>query len=405
MDTVPRIIFHLDMDAFFASVEQVDRPELQGKPVVVGGLSDRGVVSTASYEARRFGIHSAMPMATARHLCPGAVFLSGNRRLYSQVSREIIDILHDYSPVVEKASIDEAYMDLTGSERLLGLPRDVALQIKERIFSAHGLTASIGLAPNKFLAKIASDLDKPDGLRSISQHAVPEFMAALPVAKLPGVGAKTMEKLQELGVTLCGQISRYSHEFWEAKWGKRGRALYYLAQGVDKSPVIPYRRAKSCGAEDTFSQDTADRNVIKSWLLHQSEEVGRALRRISCQSRTVTLKIKFNDFQAVTRNATLARPTDCTQTIYRTACSLLDGLSLSRSVRLCGVSVSQFEHRQAQLSLFPEHNANRNRKLDRAADLITAKYGSRALVRGAALDPEKKDFSNPTHQTQRNSDD
>jgi DNA polymerase-4 len=393
------------MDAFFASVEQVDRPELLGKPVVVGGLSDRGVVSTASYEARRFGIHSAMPMATARNLCPGAVFLSGNRRRYSQISREIIHILHDYSPVVEKASIDEAYMDLTGSERLLGPPRNVALQIKERIFAAHGLTASIGLSPNKFLAKIASDLDKPNGLRSISQQAVPEFMAALPVAKLPGVGAKTLERLEELGITLCGHISRYSQEFWEAKWGKRGRALYYLAQGVDESPVVPCRRAKSCGAEDTFSQDTADRNVIKSWLLHQSEEVGRALRRISCQGRTVTLKIKFNDFKTVTRNATLARTTDCTQTIYRTACSLLDGLSLSRSVRLCGVSVSQFEHRQAQLSLFPEHNANRNRKLDRAADLITAKYGPRALVRGAALDPEKKDFTSTTHQTQRNSDD
>ncbi|MDZ7760207.1 MAG: DNA polymerase IV [Desulfovermiculus sp.] len=392
MDAAPRIILHLDMDAFFASVEQVDHPELQGKPVVVGGLSDRGVVSTASYEARRFGIHSAMPMATARHLCPWAVFLSGNRRRYSQISRDIMHIMHDYSPVVEKASIDEAYMDLTGSERLLGPPREVAREIKGRILSDHGLTASMGLAPNKFLAKIASDLDKPDGLRIIPLETVAEFMAALPVAKLPGVGSKSLERLKELGVTLCGHISRYSLEFWEAKWGKRGRALYHLAQGMDDSPVVPRRRAKSCGAEDTFPQDTADRRVIKTWLLHQSEEVGRALRRINSQGRTVTLKIKFSDFQSVTRNATLNRPTDCTQTIFRTACTLLDGLSLSRSVRLCGVSVSQFERRQAQLSLFLEHNNESDRNLDRAADLITSKYGPQALVRGAVLDLKKKEL-------------
>ena len=390
MDTAPRIILHLDMDAFFASVEQVDCPELQGKPVVVGGLSDRGVVSTASYEARRYGIHSAMPMATARHLCPRAVFLPGNRQRYAQISRDIMNILHDYSPVVEKASIDEAYMDLTGSERLLGPPREVAREIKRRIFSDHGLTASMGLAPNKFLAKIASDLDKPDGLRIIPGETVVDFMAALPVAKLPGVGNKTLQRLKELGITHCGQISRYSLDFWEAKWGKRGLALYYLAQGMDDAPVIPRRRAKSCGAEDTFPRDTADRGVIKTWLLHQSEEVGRALRRIEAQGRTVTLKIKFNDFQAVTRNATLARPTDCTRTIYRTACSLLDRLSLSRSVRLCGVSVSQFERPQAQLSLFPEQNKATEGKLDRAADVITSKYGPQALVRGAVLDLSKK---------------
>lgn len=384
-----RIILHLDMDAFFASVEQVDQPELQGKPVIVGGISDRGVVSTASYEARRFGVHSAMSMAVARKLCPHAVFLSGRHRRYGQISRQIMHTLHRYSPVVEKASIDEAYMDLTGTERLLGPAPQVALEIKKQILSEHGLTCSIGLAPNKFLAKIASDLDKPDGLRVIPPDTVSEFMASLPVTSLPGVGAKTVARLKELGITLCAHISQYSPEFWEAKWGQRGRALYTLAQGIDHSSLVPRRTAKSCGAEDTFAKDTADRETIKAWLLQQSEEVGRALRRIKCQGRTVTLKIKFNDFQTITRNTTLTRPTSCTQTIYHTACSLLDKLSLSRSVRLCGISVSQFQPRQTQLSLFPEQNPAATRNLDRAVDAITEKYGQQALVRGAILDLKK----------------
>ena len=393
MNTAQPIIVHLDMDAFFASVEQVDDPDLQKKPVVIGGLSERGVVSTASYEARRFGVHSAMPMATARKLCPQAVFLSGNRRRYAHISKQIMDLLHNFSPVVEKASIDEAYMDLTGCQRLLGPAQEVAQKIKDRIGEQHGLTCSIGLAPNKFLAKIASDLDKPDGLQSIPLESVPKFMASLPVAKLPGVGGKTVARLQEMGMRVCADISRLSLDFWEAKWGPRGRALYHLAQGQDDSPVVPRRRAKSCGAEDTFARDTADREIIKAWLLEQSQEVGRALRRIKGQGRTVTLKIKFSDFQSITRNRTLARPTDCTQDIYRTACSLLEELSLSRSVRLCGVSVSHFQTQQTQLSLFPEQNSTQARNLDQAVDAITAKYGDRALTRGAVLNLQK--ISNP----------
>jgi len=397
MDAAPRIILHLDMDAFFASVEQMDDPSLRGKPVVVGGLSDRGVVSTASYEARQFGVHSAMPMATARNLCPHAVFLSGRRRRYSQISAQIMAMLQDYSPVVEKASIDEAYMDLTGCERLLGPARDIAEKIKAGIYRQHGLTCSVGLAPNKFLAKIASDLDKPDGLRIIHVDSVQEFMAALPVAKLPGVGTKTVSRLHELGIRFCAQISQYSLEFWEAKWGKRGKELYFLAQGHDQAPVVPRRQAKSCGAEDTFAQDTADREVIKAWLLEQSQEVGTALRQIKRKGRTVTLKIKFSDFQSITRNRTLTKPTDNTQLIYQTACALLEELHLPRSVRLCGVSVSHFQNRQSQLSLFPEMDSLQDQRLDQAMDAITAKFGDRALVRGDVLtlqqteNPDKKE--------------
>lgn len=397
MNVSSRIILHLDMDAFFASVEQVDDSSLQGKPVIVGGLSDRGVVSTASYEARPFGVHSAMPMATARKLCPHAVFLSGRRHRYSQISGQIMAMLQDYSPVVEKASIDEAYMDLTGCERLLGPTRDIAKKIKARIYEQHGLTCSIGLAPNKFLAKIASDLDKPDGLRIIPLESVQEFMAALPVSKLPGVGTKTVSRLHELGIRFCAQISQYSLEFWEAKWGKRGKALYFLAQGHDDAPVFPRRRAKSCGAEDTFARDTADRKVIKAWLLDQSQEVGKALRRIKRKGRTVTLKIKFSDFQSITRNRTLPNPTDNTQLIYRTACALLDELHLPRSVRLCGISVSHFQNRQNQLSLFPEMDSIQDQRLDQALDAITCKYGEHALVRGDVLhlqrieNPDKKE--------------
>jgi DNA polymerase-4 len=296
---------------------------------------------------------------------------------------------------VEKASIDEAYMDLTGCERLLGPAEDIARSIKDRIFHQHELTCSIGLAPNKFLAKIGSDLDKPDGLRVIPPASVPEFMASLPVSKLPGVGAKTVARLHELGISTCGQISQFSLEFWEAKWGKRGRALFYLAQGQDDGQVVPRRKAKSCGAEDTFARDTADRETIKTWLLEQSEEVGRSLRKIKSRGRTVTLKIKFNDFQTVTRNRTLAQPTDCTQVIYRTVCGLLDEMRLSKSVRLCGVSVSQFQARQSQLSLFPEQNSPRDRNLDQAVDTITAKFGNRALVRGAVLSLQTREPSEP----------
>ena len=383
-EQMERTILHLDMDAFFAAVEQRDRPELKGQPVIVGGLSDRGVVSTASYEARTYGVHSAMPMFTARQLCPQAVFLSGNRRRYSHISRQIMHMLHAFSPVLEKASIDEAYMDLSGCERLLGPIPAVAADLKKRILSEHGLTCSIGVAPNKFLAKIASDLDKPDGLTVIRPEKVAAFMASLPVHKLPGVGAKTVEQLKGLGIRTCAEVCSCSQQFWEARWGTRGRALYHLAQGRDQAPVVAQRRPKSCGAEDTFDQDTAQREVIKIWLLKQSDEVGQALRRIPSKGRTITLKIKFNDFQTLTRNITLRRPTSCTQTIYEAACSLLDQLPLPRSVRLCGVSVSHFHSTPTQLSLLPDPELT-SQNLDRAVDTITSKYGSKALVRASVL--------------------
>ncbi len=252
-----RWIMHLDMDAFYAAVEQADNPELRGRPVIVGG-SHRGVVSAASYEARVFGVHSALPMFQARKLCPQGVFLPVRMSRYREVSRQVMAILAGVSPLVEQVSIDEAYVDLTGTEKMHGPLPEFARRLKTEIKEKTGLTCSIGLAPNKFLAKIASDLHKPDGLTIIPEAEVPEFLNALPIDKIPGVGAKTRSKLQALGVTKTGELLEYPRSFWQKQLGKSGLLLYERALGLDPAPVSPDTEPKSCGAENTLPQDTDD---------------------------------------------------------------------------------------------------------------------------------------------------
>ncbi len=380
-----RVIMHLDMDAFYAAVEQRDHPELRGRPVIVGG-GVRGVVSAASYEARKFGVHSALPMFTARKRCPEGVFLPVRMRRYQEVSRQVMAVVARVSPLVEQVSIDEAYVDLTGTEGLHGPPAELAQRLKAEIKEETGLTCSIGIAPNKFLAKIASDLDKPDGLTIIREEQVAAFLHDLPVEKIPGVGPKTHRLLSELGVATAGDVLQQPAAFWRGRLGKWGAVLYEKAQGIDESPVTPETAAKSSGTEDTLAADTDDREVLLQWLRSQSEEVGRDLRQAGVKGRTVTLKLKYGDFRQITRSRTLPEPTNSSQVIFNTAAGLLARLQLRMPVRLIGVSVSGLRRVWVQGMLFPDARQARQEHLDAALDRIHRKFGAGAIRRGRLPD-------------------
>lgn len=375
------LILHVDMDAFFASVEQLDHPELRGRAVIVGG-SERGVVSACSYEARKFGVHSAMPIAQARRLCPCGVFVPVRMARYATVSRMIMDVLERFSPVVEQTSVDEAYLDVGGLERIFGPPERLGATLKQAVASETGLTCSVGMAPVKFLAKIASDHNKPDGLFILGPDAVPAFLEALPVSRIPGVGRQALEKLALLGVRRAGDVAGYPERFWRERFGKWGEVLYARARGIDPRPVVPDCEAKSEGAENTFAQDHDDREELKRWLLDQAERVGRRLRRDDHAGRTVTLKIKFCDFKLITRSKTLREPVASTRMIFQTATELLDAEPLPKKVRLIGLSVSNFSRAQQQLALFPKDEASLDKTLDLTLDAIREKFGPESLVRG-----------------------
>jgi len=378
-------IVHVDMDAYFASVEQLDDPSLRGRPVIVG-VGDRGVVSAASYEARAFGVRSAMPVVQARRLCPQGVFVPGRYARYAELSRIIMACLGRFSPLVEPASIDEAYVDMTGSATLFGGPEDYGMAMKREVRSATGLSCSVGVAPVKFLAKIASDFRKPDGLTVIRETDVQGFLEVLPVEKIPGVGRRTREALALLGVRTAGDMLVHPREFWERRLGKHGPELYDKARGIDPSPVRLSREVKSISAENTFEADVSSREALAVWLLHQSERVGRQLRKKGLLGRTVTLKLKYSDFTQITRSKTLAEPTDCDETIFAAARALLDGVPLGRPARLVGVGVSGFGAVQVRPDLWhdPRDSAvrARPRRLDAAIDAIRDRFGRDAIRRG-----------------------
>lgn len=385
-------ILHIDMDAFFASVEQLDNPELRGKPVAVGGTSDRSVVSAASYEVRAFGVYSAMSVVKARQLCPDIILVPGRMKRYKEISRQAMGVLREFSPTVEKASVDEAYLDGTGLERLFGPIEDVCRKIKARMVEVTGLTCSVGAAPVRFLAKIASDMDKPNGIYIIQHDEVAAFLHPLPVKKIPGVGKKLVEILKRLGVRTCGDVLLKSRDFWEERLGKYGGALHDRARGIDPNPVMVSSGAKSCSAENTFHEDTADRETLKKWLLTQSERVGADLRRHGYKGRTVTLKIKYADFKQITRSKSLGGRTDETAVIFETACELLGQLQLRRAVRLIGVGVSNFDSRTRQVTLFEESpkEAEATSELDKAVDEVRRKFGGKAVTRVELLGFRKK---------------
>lgn len=389
-----RWILHIDMDAFFASVEQLDNPDLRGKPVAVGGSSDRGVVSAASYEVRKYGVHSAMSVVKARQLCPDIVLVPGRMKRYKEISRMAMGVLSEFSPTVEKASVDEAYLDGTGLERLFGPIEEVGRQIKARMVEATGLTCSVGAAPVRFLAKIASDMDKPDGMYIIRHDEVNDFLRDLPVKKIPGVGKKLVEILQRLRVTTCGDVLRHDRDYWEERLGKYGGALHDRARGIDPAGVVTTSASKSCSAENTFHEDTSDRKVLRKWLLAQSERVGEDLRKHGYKGRTVTLKVKFADFKQITRSLSLAARTDNTTVIFETACNLLKQVELRRAVRLIGVGVSNFDGRNRQVNLFEDapRELEETSELDRAIDEVRNKFGSAAVTRVDLLEFKKKNL-------------
>ena len=367
------------MDAFYASVEQRDRPELRGRPVVVGAdPSGRGVVSAASYEARRFGVHSAMPIGRAARLCPKGVFLPVDMDKYAAVSREVMAILADFTPLLEPVSIDEAFLDVTGTEGLHGAGPAVARDIKARVASSLRLTASVGVAANKFVAKVASDLRKPDGLVVVAAGTEADFLAPLPVSRLWGVGRVTAEGLEAMGLQTIGQLAAVPLEYLETRFGPGGRALQDLAHGRDDRPVEPFAPPKSMGAEETFGRDHRDADRLHATLREQAERVARELRAEGYAGRCVTLKLRFADFSTLTRRHT-DDPTQDGLAIYRRARALLDRIPLSQPVRLIGLSVSSLGPAAAgQLSLL-EPDAQRRERLARAMDRVTARFGEESL--------------------------
>ncbi|ACS78335.1 DNA polymerase IV [Maridesulfovibrio salexigens] len=387
-----KYIMHIDMDAFFASVEQLDNPELRGKPVGVGSMHERSVLSAASYEARKFGVRSAMPVRQALKLCPQLQVVSGSRHRYKEISRKVMAALSNYSPIVEQASIDEAYIDITGTEKLFGTPLQIARSIKADIRKATGLTASVGIAPVKFLAKIASDLNKPDGISIITAEQVQDFLKTLPVEKIPGVGKKALPRLRSYGITYAADLRRYPPEFWKERFGERGLVLYEKGAGIDPTPVTEGGAMKSSSAENTFGEDVSDIHTLKTLLLKQSERIAADIRKHGVKGRTVTLKVKFPDFRQITRSRTLDSRTSHAGTIYKTACSLLDAELPIGPIRLIGVGISNFEERNRQLSLLddPEKpkESKRLEQLDKAVDQVRLKFGKDILTRGRLLEDE-----------------
>ena len=393
MNGTQRWIMHVDMDAFYASIEQMDHPELRGKPVIVGGSGGRAVVSAASYEARAFGVRSAMPLSVALRRCPRGVRMPVRMERYKEVSRQVMAVLRRYSPRVEQASVDEAYLDASGLERLFGPVDALARAIKADVAEAvGGLTCSVGVAPVKFLAKIASEMRKPNGLFILRPEETAAFLAELAVERIPGVGRHFLEALHALGVRRGKDVLRYPEDFWQRRFGKAGVQLLERSQGIDPREVEPFAPPKSESAETTFSEDTRDPAVLRRWLFRHADRVGRSLRKQKLCGRVVTLKIKYADFRQITRQTTLPLPTCATQTIYEAALALLESVRLENRVRLVGVGVSAFDATPHQLSLAPgvtpEETEERRARLDRTLDALNERFGKRIVTCGRLLDKE-----------------
>jgi DNA polymerase-4 len=393
-----RAIAHVDMDAFYASVEQRDRPELRGRPVIVGAdPRGRGVVSACSYEARVFGVHSAMPISRAARLCPQAAFLPVDMDKYVAVSRQIMAILDAFSPLVEAVSVDEAFIDLTGTTGLFGSPPEAALAIKRRIRDETGLTASAGVAANKFVAKVASDLRKPDGLVVVPPGTEVEFLAPLPVERLWGVGKVTAQALAALGIATIGQLQRLPPATLQARFGTHGADLRELAHGRDDRLVEPFAPPKSMGAETTFERDCRDRARLEETLRGHAERVARELRAERLAAARVTLKLRFDDFRTITRALT-GEPTQDGLELYRRALALLAREPLTQPIRLIGLSSSAFvPPGTGQLALL-DPNAVRRERLARAVDRITGRFGDDA-IRPATLINRRRERRGPEGPT------
>ena len=385
------MILHIDMDAYYASVEERDLPELVGKPIIVGGSAEtRGVVSAANYVARKYGVHSAMPMRTALRYCPRAIVMPVRMKHYAAISQQIRDIFHRYTPLVEPLSLDEAFLDVAGSEALFGVATEIGHRIKAEILEETRLVASIGVAPNKFLAKIASDLKKPDAFVVVESDGITDFLDPLPVARLWGVGKRAESKLQGIGVRTIGQLRRtplatLKHCFGDAV----ATHLSELSHGRDDRSVVPDRDAKSISHETTFPVDVSDADTLRGCLLKLTEQVSRRLRRHNIFARTVHIKVRLSDFHTVTRAHSLTDPSNTTSDLWDAVSKHLIGrVDLQQPVRLLGVGVSSLSQtRERQRTLFDD-TSERDSAIDTASDAIRDRFGNAALKRGTSIEPQ-----------------
>ncbi len=382
-----RAIAHVDLDAFYASVEQMDDPSCAGLPVLVGGEGARSVVSAASYEARAFGCRSAMPMGEARRRCPMAIIRPVRMRRYQELSDLFMEVLQSFSPLVESLSLDEAFVDLSGTERLFGAPAETIVHIVDRVREATGLNCSIGLAPSKFVAKIASDLRKPCGVVIVDSDQLMQFLAPLDIARMWGVGPVAEERFRRQGYATFADLQRVSEAQVFGDLGDAGRQAWQLAQGIDARDVIPERDPKSIGQEETFEKDTLDIDRLRHVLLGQTERVAIRLRRHGLAARTITLKLRFSDFHTVTRRTTLSAPTDIGLEFWSHARELFDQWAAKEAqpLRLIGITLGGLEAHNNICALFPDPEMQRQRRLDGAADAIRAKFGDEAVNRAAAI--------------------
>jgi DNA polymerase-4 len=386
--TRERQILHIDMDAFYASVEQLDDPSLRGKPVLVGGHARRGVVMAASYEARPFGVHSAMPMAAALQRCPRAKVVVPRMDRYAEVSQVVFSVLRTFTPLVEGLSLDEAFLDVTASQSLFGDGATIARKIKDAIFERTGLRASAGVAPSKFVAKIASDIDKPDGLFVVRAAEVSGFLAGLPIERMWGIGVKTAPKIHAAGFHTLGDLAGADARRLENVLGAWGLEAQALARGIDPRNVVPDRPAKSIGAEETFDRDIREREGLERHLLGQTARVARRLCHEKLLGRVVVVKVKYSDFSIQSRRTTVVEPVGDTDTIFAIVRTLLGRFDLSRPIRLTGVSVADLRAEATAATLFGQPEGARRRRLEQVSAQIADRFGAQGVRRAALLEKE-----------------
>jgi DNA polymerase-4 len=389
------MIIHVDMDAFYASVEEREQPELRGKPVIVGGTPEgRGVVAAANYVVRQFGVHSAMPTSTALKLCPEAIVLPGRLDYYADISRQLHEVFYRYTPLIEPLALDEAFLDVSGTIGLFDSVEQMGRKIKEDIWQEVELVASVGVAPNKFLAKLASDLQKPDGFVVVDGTKINEFLDPLPVSRIWGVGRVTDKAFEKLGIRTIQQLRELPQNFLEERFGKLGTHVWKLAQGVDDRPVIPDRGAKSISNETTFPADIDQLDVLQSCLMELTEQVARRLRRSELRGRTVHIKVRYHDFETITRSQTLAAATSSTNELWQVALEMLTNRLPDRHLcaRLLGMGVSGLESAdEQQRTLFDQQKDRRDERLDEVTDQIKDRFGKRSVRRGSAAKMHRSD--------------
>jgi len=389
-----KTVLHLDLDAFYASVEQLDNPALRGRPVIVGGHSSRGVVSAASYEARAYGVHSAMPMARASRLCPEATILPVRMGRYRDLSQQVFAVYHEFTDRIEPLSIDEAFLDVTASIRLFGAGREIGQAIRHRVRERTGLTVSAGVSFNKHLAKMASDRAKPDGVLEVRRDQVEDFLHPLSVGELWGIGQVGVGKLEQHGILRVADIVRVDEDRLKKLLGnKAGEQIWRLANGIDEREVVPEQEEKSVGAEKTFLQDLYTVADFEKALLLLAEEVGRRIRSKKYGGRCVTLKVRYDDFTTLSRSQTKSMALRTTAGIYQAARELLERTaSADKPVRLLGITLSRLENDNAgQVELFADQQEARREKLDKAVDSLRTRFGANGVVRGTLLDEGSKE--------------